>query len=99
MAKGNDRCWINVFHVYEVLISRVGIAIDAAFAGFTFAVPIPTIFKRKYVSGRVVEKFVDGGAVGDVSSVSMKGQEGEFRFFIGNPPGVEVPSVEVSQMS
>jgi hypothetical protein len=44
---------IDVLDVYQVLVARVGITINAGFAGFPFAVPITTIFNCQYISWSV----------------------------------------------
>jgi len=62
-----------VFLIYQVVVCRAGVAIKAAFTWLPFAVSITTIFECKDISGRITEKFVDRGAVGEVAGVSVKG--------------------------
>ncbi len=88
LSERNDRFAVDAFCVHEVFVGRFGIAVDAGFVRFSFAVAITPVFQGKDVCGCAAEKFVSGCSVGDVGGVAVQGEKSEFRVVLGNPPCV-----------
>ncbi len=93
LAEGNDHFAIDTFCVHKVFVSGFGILVEAGFARFSFAVAVTAVFQGKYVYMCVMEKFIDGCAVGDVGGVTVKSEKSKSRLLVRNPPRVELDPV------
>ena len=51
LAERNNRFAVDTFYVHEVFVGRFGVAVDAGFARFSFAVAITPVFQGKNVRG------------------------------------------------
>src|SRR5580698_418564 len=93
LPKRDNGFRVDAFHIHEIFVSRIGIAINASLAWLSFTATIAAVFKGEDVRRRVPKKLIDIRATGNVARVSMERQKRKFRLVVRNPPGVKLRAI------